>query len=295
MSRLFAVIAAFGAIALTITGCEGKKDVAVESVKLSQPALSLKVGEESALTVTILPENATDTKVSWISGNPSVATVADGLVKGLSEGSATITVTSEDGGKSASCLVTVTDYHAESVTLSATEDITLKKGESFQLSAIVAPENAINKNVLWTSSDENVATVDVTGKVSAVGGGSADITATTVDGNKTASVKVLVSVSCEGIALSTESVEFYEGIPFTELKLSFTPQDCSIKEVEWNYDTNILTVTLSEDGTVTLLGNIEGETVLKATSKDGGFTAECKVKVLPTGTTVPDDNYGKYE
>ncbi len=295
MSRLFAVIAAFGAIALTITGCEGKKDVAVESVKLSQPALSMKVGEESALTVTILPENATDTKVSWISGNPSVATVADGLVKGLSEGSATITVTSEDGGKSASCLVTVTDYHAESVTLSATEDITLKKGESYQLSAIVTPENAINKNVLWTSSDENIATVDVTGKVSAVGGGSANITATTVDGNKTASVKVLVSVPCEGIALSTESVEFYEGIPFTELKLSFTPQDCSIKEVEWNYDTNILTVTLSEDGTVTLLGNIEGETVLKATSKDGGFTAECKVKVLPTGTTVPDDNYGKYE
>ena len=295
MSRLFAVIAAFGASALTITGCEGKKDVAVESVKLSQAALSLKVGEESALTVTVLPENATDTKVSWISGNPSVATVTDGLVKGLSEGSATITVTSEDGGKSASCLVTVTDYHAESVTLSATEDITLKKGESFQLSAIVAPENAVNKNVLWTSSDENVATVDVTGKVSAVGGGSADITATTVDGNKTASVKVLVSVPCEGIALSAESVEFYEGIPFTELKLSFTPQDCSIKEVEWNYDTTILTVTLSEDGIVTLLGNIEGETVLKATSKDGGFTAECKVKVLPTGTTVPDDNYGKYE
>jgi len=46
---------------------------------------------------------------------------------------------------------------------------------------------------------------------------------------------------------------------------------------------------------LTLFGNIEGQTTLKATSKDGGFTAECTVKVLPTGTTVPDDNYGKYE
>lgn len=157
------------------------------------------------------------------------------------------------------------------------------------------PDNAVNKNVVWSSSASAVASVDQTGKVTALSGGETTITVSTVDGNKTASVKVYVTVACAGIALSESSVEFYEGIPFTGLKLTFTPEDCSDKEVEWTYDTTILTVTAGSDGTLTLLGNIEGQTTLKATSKDGGFTAECTVKVLPTGTTVPDDNYGKYE
>ena len=277
-----AVLTAMAATALAFTGCDGKKDVAVEKVTISESSLSLKTGEEVKLTATVLPENATNTTLVWKSGNPSVASVTDGVVKGLSEGTSTVTVSSEDGSKSASCLVSVSDYHAESVSITPGGDQNLKKGESVQLSASVLPDNAVNKNVVWSSS-------------ASVVGGETTITVSTVDGNKTASVKVYVTVACAGIALSESSVEFYEGIPFTGLKLTFTPEDCSDKEVEWTYDTTILTVTAGSDGTLTLLGNIEGQTTLKATSKDGGFTAECTVKVLPTGTTVPDDNYGKYE
>lgn len=290
-----AVYAAIAAAALAFTGCDGKKDVAVEKVTISETSLSLKTGEEATLTATVLPENATNTTLVWMSGNPSVASVADGVVKGLAEGTSTITVSTEDGSKSASCLVSVSDYHAESVSITPDGDHNLKKGESLQLSATVLPDNAVNKNVVWSSSAPEVAGVDQTGKVTALSGGEATITVSTVDGNKTASVKVSVTVACAGIAFSESSVEFYEGIPFTGLKLSFTPEDCSDKEVEWTYDTTVLTVTVGSDGTLTLMGNIEGETVLRATSKDGGFTAECHVKVLPTGTTVPDDNYGKYE
>ena len=267
----------------------------MEKVTISESSLSLKTGDEAKLTATVLPENATNTTLVWKSGNPSVASVTDGVVKGLSEGTSTITVSSEDGSKSASCLVSVSDYHAESVSITPGGDQNLKKGESVQLSASVLPDNAVNKNVVWSSSASEVASVDQTGKVTALSGGETTITVSTVDGNKTASVKVYVTVACAGIALSESSVEFYEGIPFTGLKLTFTPEDCSDKEVEWTYDTTILTVTAGSDGTLTLLGNIEGQTTLKATSKDGGFTAECTVKVLPTGTTVPDDNYGKYE
>lgn len=290
-----AVLTAMAATALAFTGCDGKKDVAVEKVTISESSLSLKTGEEVKLTATVLPENATNTTLVWKSGNPSVASVTDGVVKGLSEGTSTVTVSSEDGSKSASCLVSVSDYHAESVSITPGGDQNLKKGESVQLSASVLPDNAVNKNVVWSSSASAVASVDQTGKVTALSGGETTITVSTVDGNKTASVKVYVTVACAGIALSESSVEFYEGIPFTGLKLTFTPEDCSDKEVEWTYDTTILTVTAGSDGTLTLLGNIEGQTTLKATSKDGGFTAECTVKVLPTGTTVPDDNYGKYE
>lgn len=290
-----AVLTAIAATALAFTGCDSKKDVAVEKVTISESSLSLKTGEEVKLTATVLPENATNTTLVWKSGNPSVASVTDGVVKGLSEGTSTVTVSSEDGSKSASCLVSVSDYHAESVSITPGGDQNLKKGESVQLSASVLPDNAVNKNVVWSSSASSVASVDQTGKVTALSGGETTITVSTVDGNKTASVKVYVTVACAGIVLSESSVELYEGIPFTGLKLTFTPEDCSDKEVEWTYDTTILTVTAGSDGTLTLLGNIEGQTTLKATSKDGGFTAECIVKVLPTGTTVPDDNYGKYE
>lgn len=290
-----AVSAAVAAAALASTGCDGKKDVAVEKVTISETSLAIKTGEEATLTATVLPENATNTTLVWASGNPSVASVADGVVRGLAEGTSTITVSTEDGSKSASCLVSVSDYHAESVSITPDGDSNLKKGESLQLSATVLPDNAVNKNVVWSSSTPEVASVDQTGKVTALSGGETTITVSTVDGNKTASVKVSVTVACAGIAFSENNVEFYEGIPFTGLKLSFTPEDCSDKDVEWTYDTTVLTVTAGSDGTLTLMGNIEGETVLRATSKDGGFTAECHVKVLPTGTTVPDDNYGKYE
>ncbi|MCR4586022.1 MAG: leucine-rich repeat protein, partial [Lachnospiraceae bacterium] len=82
--------------------------VLVTGVNLSSETLSLKVGESGTLTATVAPANATNKKVSWASSAEAVATVADGVVTAVAEGEATITVTTEDGGKTASCKVTVT-------------------------------------------------------------------------------------------------------------------------------------------------------------------------------------------
>lgn len=286
-----ALLAALGAA----TGCSGEKEIAVEKVTLSQSSLALKVGEEATLTANIFPENATNTVVAWSSGNPSVASVTDGLVRGLTEGSATISVTTEEGGFTASCLVSVTDYHAESVTITPSGEQSLKKGETLQLTAAILPDNAINKNVTWASSNTAVATVDAAGKVTAIGGGEADVTVSTIDGGKTDAVKILVSVPCEGIALSESDIELYEGLSKSGITITFTPADCSNKEITWTYDKEIIKLVAESDGTVTITGVLEGETVVKATTADGGFSAEIKVKVLAKGITIPDDNYGKYE
>lgn len=294
-NRLLATLSIFAILASAMTGCEGKKDVAVQKISLSKSSLDIKTGEEAVLTVTFTPENATNTNVTWNTGNPAVASVTDGVVKGLSEGTSTITVVSEDGSFSASCLVSVTDYHAESVEITPSETQNLKKGETVQFTATVLPSNSINKNVVWTSLNTAVATVDQTGKVTAVGGGEADIIASTVDGNKSAMVKVYVSVPCEGIALSESSLELYETTSKSGIVLTFTPEDCSNKEVEWSYDNSIVSLSFEADGTITVAAVLEGETTVKATSKDGGFTAEFNVKVLAKGTVIPDDNYGKYE
>ena len=116
--RLIAV-ALTALTAFTFISCEkedNKKEeppvvdetVAVTGITLDQTTLSLKEGDQATLTATVVPENATDKTISWKSSDENVATVTDGVVKALSGGTATITVTANDGsGVSASCAVTV--------------------------------------------------------------------------------------------------------------------------------------------------------------------------------------------
>lgn len=185
-----------GETTITVTTADGGKTasckvtvtaatVAVEGVTLDKTEITLKEGESATLTATVTPEKATNKAVSWTSDDPEVATVdGKGKVTAVAEGEATVTVTTEDGGKTAVCHVTVTaaTVAVESVTLDRSE-LTLEEGESETLTATVAPENASNKAVSWSSSDEGVATVDSNGKVTAVGEGTATITAT-ADGKK---------------------------------------------------------------------------------------------------------------
>ena len=113
------------------------------------------------------PADATNKKVTWKSSNAAVATVdAAGKVTGVKAGEATITVTTEDGAKTAVCKVTVT-MPVSGVTLNKTS-LTLNIGANETLTATVAPADATNKKVTWKSSDAAVATVDANGKVTAV-------------------------------------------------------------------------------------------------------------------------------
>ncbi len=82
--------------------------VAVESVALDKTEISITEGETATLTATVSPEDATDKSVLWASSNEAVATVADGVVTAVAEGTAKITVTTVDGEKTAECVVTVT-------------------------------------------------------------------------------------------------------------------------------------------------------------------------------------------
>lgn len=79
----------------------------VESISLDKTSASLKVGETTTLTATIKPENASNKKVIWSSSNGEIATVKDGVVTAIKEGEATITAKTENGGKTASCSITV--------------------------------------------------------------------------------------------------------------------------------------------------------------------------------------------
>ena len=173
---------------------EAAANVPVDRVALSPSTLNLKEDETGTLTATVEPSNATNKNVTWESSNTSVATVdASGLVTAVSAGTATITVTTEDGDKTATCEVTVTaaTVSVTGVTLNKTST-SLYVGDTETLTATVEPSDATDKNVTWSSDNEGVATVDATGKVTAVSAGTATITVTTEDGAKTASCTVTV-------------------------------------------------------------------------------------------------------
>ena len=86
---------------------EGEKTVA--SVTLNHATASLAVGDTLRLTATVAPDSATNKAVTWASSNTTVATVSSGLVTAKAEGSANITVTTQDGSKTATCAVTAVE------------------------------------------------------------------------------------------------------------------------------------------------------------------------------------------
>jgi hypothetical protein len=167
---------------------------AVSGVTLDKSSLTLTAGESDTLTATVAPENASDKEVTWSSSDKNVATVdSTGKVTAVAMGTATITATTSDGNKTASCAVTVNPapVPVTGVILKKTT-LSLPVGGSETLTAAVGPQNATDKSVSWNSSDERVVTVDSAGKVTAVALGTATITVTTTDGNKTATCQVTV-------------------------------------------------------------------------------------------------------
>ena len=152
------------------------------TIKAADDATSVEKGETLQLTATVSPEDATDKSVSWSSSDENVATVdADGLVTAVAAGDVTITATTS-GNQSADIKLTVT-VATTGVTIKAEGDATtIYEGQTLQLTATVSPDDATDKTVTWSSSDEAVATVNADGLVSAVATGETSITAKTADG-----------------------------------------------------------------------------------------------------------------
>ena len=169
--------------------------VPVTSVSLDKTSLGLTEGDTETLTATVEPSDATNKNVTWSTSDASIATVTDGVVTAVAPGTATITVTTEDGNKTATCAVTVTaaTVPVTGVTLNKTST-SLYVGDTETLTPTITPDNATNKNVTWSSDDTSVATVDASGLVTAVARGTAVITATAADGSG-ASASCTVTVS----------------------------------------------------------------------------------------------------
>lgn len=168
----------------------------VTGVKLEHAFLQLEIGQEFKLSAQVLPENAENKNVSWVSDNPALVSVSpDGLVKAVGPGKATVIVITEDGGFTATCSVTVhtPDLPVSEITLDK-ERLTMKVGEEVQLKASVSPRDASNKNISWATDNPRAVTVDGNGLLTAVGPGHATIIVISEDGGKTATCMVEVTL-----------------------------------------------------------------------------------------------------
>ena len=171
--------------------------VSVTGISLNKTSATLKTGETLQLSATISPSNATNKNISWGSTDSSVAKVSsNGLVTAVSPGTITIIAQTFDGSYRAYCTITVQEP-VTGVSLDQTS-VTLNNGETLQLTATVSPSTASNKNVSWSSSNTSVATVSSDGLVKGIKEGTAVITVTTEDGNKSAKCTITVLKATSG-------------------------------------------------------------------------------------------------
>ena len=264
-SLLFIILACFSCDIIK------EQEVAVSSVFLGQQIAEMIIGETAQLYATVLPSNATDKTVLWTSSKLSVATItSSGLLTAIAEGTSTVTASS--GGQSATCLVTVSKgfVAVTSVSINKTE-LVLSKGQSEILKAIVRPDDATDKTVTWDITNTAIATVDSNGKVIAMSGGDATITAKV--GDQVATCALTVTVPVESVSLDTESITLEENSS-TTLMATVSPDDATDKSVTWS-SSNTAIATVDQSGKVTAAK----EGYASITAKAGDKQATCSVTV----------------
>ena len=260
------------------------KPILVSSVTLDKQTAEVLRGESVTLTATVLPADADNTTLVWTSSDETVATVQDGVVTTLKAGEAVIIATTTDGTDlSASCTVTVKPILVSSITLDK-QTAEVLRDEKVTLSATVSPADADNTTLVWTSSDETVATVQ-DGVVTTLKVGEAVITATTTDGTElSASCTVTVKpILVSFIALDKQTAEVLRG-ETVELKATFFPEDADNTTLVWTSSDE--TVATVQDGVVTTLKS--GRAVITVSTTDGSnLSSTCMVTVKPKYEMVP--------
>lgn len=213
--------------------CQVSVNIPVQSITLNPDTLLMQVGDSRQLEVTILPDNATDTRIEWISSEESVATVdVNGNVTAKKGGTSVITVASASNPDvSASCEVIVIQS-VTSVSLNKSRITINGLGEKYQLKATVHPDDASNKSVVWTSSDEGVCIVSEFGLVTAVEAGMATITVVTVDGGKTATCEVIVKIPVQSITFNADTLLMQVG-DSRQLEATILPDKATDTRIEW--------------------------------------------------------------
>lgn len=259
-------------------------DIPATSIAITPEELIIEIDDTFFLDATVSPSNATNSNVVWSSTDATVASVSqEGFITALSEGTTIITVRTVDGSNlSAVSDITVLEiFDVTGVSLSP-ENLSMDIGDLSQFVVTIAPENATNKNVMWSSSDESIAIVDENGLVTALSEGDVTITVTSQDGNYSAisNVQVLADEPSEIVVTSVEVTpeELSLEIETSEqLSVTVLPVEATNVNVTWTSSDETI-ATVSSEGLVQ--GIAVGDATISVTTEDGGYVASVMVEVI---------------
>lgn len=271
--------------------------VSVTDIKTDKTSITLEEGKTSKIKTDILPSNATNKSVNWKSNNESVAVVSKkGLIEAIGIGNAVITVTTQDGNKTANINVTVTKKvdNLDSICKS-----TLKEGfpkRSYTLTSLQVinvkyfNDSLVKDIVTWSSSNPSIVKVDRKGNVLAIGTGKAYVS---VSCNNEVYDKIEInaikrdSVKAKKITLSPSSLTINVGVT-KSVSATVTPKNASIKSLKWDSSDNTI-AKVNNKGQIT--GIKKGRAKISVSTIDGSASASIDV-VVRSSSTKPSTSVG---
>ena len=276
-----------GTVVITATTEDGAKtDTTTITVKTPVSGVTMTpstytfstLGDTKQLETTVAPATASNKAVSYVSSYPDVAKVSNtGLVTSVDNGTTTITVTTDDGAKTAESVIDVT-IPVTGINMTPLTATLTSVGATQQLTASVIPDNARRKDISYTTSAEGVATVSPTGLITAVANGTANITATTSDGgfSKVCVVTVNIPVPVASVSVSPTSAKLTSVGDTQQLTPTVLPPNATNKAVTYSTSADGV-ATVSPTGLITAVAN--GTADITVTTADGAKTAKCAVTV----------------
>lgn len=249
----------------------------VTNITVNPTSISLVVGTRGQITGTIEPVGAINTGILWDSLNLQIATVdSTGLITAVNVGSTYITaISAGDSTKRTAALVNVTAPVIQ-ITLDK-QSMNLTVSQTAVLTMTITPATVVNKNVEWSSSDSNIASVDATGIVTGVGNGTAIISVKSIQANLIATCSVTITTPVQKLTVSRNKVTLVVGKGI-QLFYSFFPQSSTNPRVIWT-NSNPRSVQISNSGYIS--GLSAGNAIITATSMENkSLNSSCQVIIL---------------
>lgn len=263
--------------------------------------IELEIGETYTPNGFIQPSNATDQRIKWSSNDTDIVSVdLRGRLIGLKAGTTQLMASSYNGAHSATCIVKVKAVAVRGLELSMSS-LSISIGDTYLLKATIIPANAANPTIEWASSNNNIASVDSWGLITAIQEGTATITAATVDGNATDKCIVTVTPTVAGVSVTPKNISLTVGQSHT-FKADIIPSDAANKEVSW-HSTDPSYVTINDAGVATAIkaGRYDELISIKivATTKQGAYTDNATVTIkqemaIPEGFSPNGDGINDY-
>lgn len=261
---------------------------AITKIELDPSSKQIKIGDLLTINAKITPKT-NGASLKWITSDPATVSLEQegdlaSTVKGLREGIAVITAINQENVVVGSCMITVVgDHSIKKLTLSQTNVTTSLAEKTLPLYATITPPDAENEPIVWSSSDNTVATVDQKGLVTLKKSGTVTIICTAKnDASLAASCRITILQAVTGIKLDQNNITMNVGETF-RLTYVLTPANASNVAVTWT-STNNAVASVDKNGQVSAKGVGQASILLK--TNDGGYIATCLVNVNRVATAV---------